>query len=284
MPDFPIVDSHLHIWDTGRLRYPWLADLPKINPPHGVADLHAAAGPVTVDKAVFVQAEVDPPQAYDEAAWVAEQAAAHGTIAGIVAWAPLENGDAVRADLDRLKQLDLLRGIRRIIQFEPDLEFCLQPGFIEGVRTLADYGLTFDICIDRRHMANTIAFARQCETVPMVLDHIGKPDIAGGEIEPWRSQMKELAAMDHVVCKISGVATEADHDDWTRDQLRPYIDAAADAFGIDRLMFGGDWPVAKLAIDYPEWVETVDWAFAGASEDETRKLFRDTAIAFYRLD
>lgn len=284
MPDYPIVDSHLHIWDTGRLRYPWLADLPKINPPHGIAELHAAAGPVAVDKAVFVQAEVDPAQAHDEAVWVAEQAAAHGTIAGIVAWAPLEKGDAARADLDRLTQLDLLRGIRRIIQFEADLEFCLEPDFIAGVRALADYGLSFDICIDRRHLANTLRFARQCDTVPMVLDHIGKPDIAGGEIEPWRSQMKELAAMDHVACKISGVATEADHDAWTREQLRPYIDAAADAFGIGRLMFGGDWPVAKLAIDYPDWVATVDWAFAGASAEEKRRLFRDNAIAFYRLD
>lgn len=283
MPHFPIIDTHLHIWDTGNLPYSWLNDVPKLNRPFLLEDYAAATEGIAVEKMVFLQCEVDRSHYFEEAAWVAEQAKRDKRIEGMVPWAPLEKGAAVAEDLERLAQFDILRGIRRIIQFEDDLEFCLRPDFIEGTRTLARFGLSFDICIDRRHMENTIAFARQCPDVPMVLDHIGKPDIANGELQPWGEQMHRLAELPNVWCKMSGVATEADHENWTREELKPFIQTAIEAFGFERTMFGGDWPVATQAITYRDWVDTLEWALDNPSEEDLRKLYRNTAKSFYRL-
>ena len=283
MPNFPIVDTHLHIWDPSKIRYSWLDGIDVLNRPYLLSDYGEHTTGVDIEAMVFVQCEANPPGYEQEAAWVAANAEADPRLKGMVAWAPLEKGAAVAADLERLKQHKILRGIRRIIQFEPDLDFCLRPDFIEGVRTLQQFDLSFDICIDHRHMANVIAFAGKVDTVPMILDHIGKPAIKDGALEPWRSQMFELARMDHVICKLSGVATEADHGDWTADQLRPFIDTVLEAFGFDRVAFGGDWPVAVQAIAYPRWVEIVDDVLKGESEQNQRKVWRDTANRFYRL-
>jgi L-fuconolactonase len=124
---------------------------------------------------------------------------------------------------------------------------------------------------------------RQCPEVRFVLDHIAKPAIKAGEFEPWGRNLKELAALPNVTCKISGVTTEADHKTWTREQLKPYIAHAIECFGFDRVMYGGDWHVLELAGTYPQWVGIVDWVIAGASLEEQRKLYRDNAIRAYRL-
>ncbi|TCD11874.1 amidohydrolase family protein [Oricola cellulosilytica] len=284
MPDFPIIDTHLHIWNTDALDYPWLEEAPKINRSFLLEDFDAATAGVDVEAMVFLQCEAHPSQAYDEAAWVASEARRDPRIRAMVPWAPVEKGKAVANELEGLGEFDILRGVRRIIQFEPDLEFCLRPDFIEGVHTVGQFGLTFDICIDYRQMANAILFARQCPDVAMVLDHIGKPNIKDGEIEPWASQMHELAKLPNVWCKLSGVATEADHESWTREDLNPFISTAVEAFGFERLMFGGDWPVSTQAIAYPQWIETIEWAIAGLSDSDARKLFRDNAKGFYRID
>lgn len=283
MLPFPIVDAHLHIWDTRHLPYSWLNDVPALNKSHLVEDFRAASSGVEIEQLVFVQAEVDATHFVEEAEWVAAQMKVDPRIVAQVPWAPLEKGTAAAEDLDRLVQIDGVRGIRRIIQFEDDLEFCLRPDFIEGVRLLPKYGLSFDICIDHRHMANTIEFARRCPDVPMVLDHIGKPAVAYGQMQPWADQIRELASLDHVFLKMSGVATEADHVNWTKEELRPYMETALEAFGPARTMFGGDWPVSTQAIAYPEWIETLLWALGDMSEDDLRRLFRDTAKSFYGL-
>ncbi len=283
MPSFPIVDSHLHIWDPGRLTYPWLKDIPSLNRPFLLEDYRQACGPVEVEAMVFLQCEADFSQFLDEAAWVADQAQADPRIKAMVPWAPLELGDAARPHIEGLRRFELLRGVRRIIQFEPDVDYCLRPGFVAGVRALADYGLSFDICIDDRHMANVITLADLCPATPMVLDHVGKPCVREGRVEPWASQLRELARRGNVVCKLSGLATEADHGAWTPEQLKPFIMAALDAFGPDRLMFGGDWPVATQAVAYARWVEVLDAALAGLSEPELRRIFGGTARSFYRF-
>lgn len=283
MPDFPVIDAHLHIWDPGRLRYPWLDAIPALNRPFGLEEFDRARGPVAVEAMVFLQCEARFDQFPDEARLVAREARRDPRIKAMVPWAPLEKGAAVEADLEALLALGPVRGVRRIIQFEPDIDFCLRPDFIEGVRRLAAFGLSFDICVDHRQMANVVKLAASCPDVPMILDHIGKPDIRGGRIEPWRTHLRDLASLPHVLCKLSGVATEADHATWTRDDLKPYIQAAAEAFGPDRLVFGGDWPVSTQAIAYPDWVAVIEWALDGATRTDLRKLFRDNAAAFYRL-
>ena len=282
--DFPIVDTHLHVWDPKLLRYPWLPEVPLLNKPYLLEGYRAACGPVEVEAMVFVQAEVDSSQFREEARWVTRLAQEEDArIQGIVPWAPLEKGDAVRPDLEALAQTPLIKGIRRIIQFEPDPEFCLRPGFIEGVQALPDYGLHFEICIVHTQMENTIKMVTQCPEVTFILDHIGKPDIKRQVLEPWKSELKTMSQLPNLWCKMSGLVTEADHENWADEDLKPYIDHVLDCFGFDRTMYGGDWPVATQASEYPRWVETLEWAVDGCSDEALRKLFYDNAIEFYRL-
>ena len=285
MPDFSIVDTHLHLWDPQRLRYPWLDDVPLLNRKYLIDDYREATADLTVERMVFVQCEAAFEQCVDEAAWIAEVAREEPRIQGIVAWAPLERGAAAAETLDRLADIPLVTGIRRIIQFEPDVDFCLKPSFIEGVRLLERYGLSFDICIKGdRQFANTLELVRQCPNVSFMLDHIGKPDIVGGALEPWREQMHALAALDNTCCKVSGLVVEADMERWTREDLKPYLDTVFDAFGFDRVAFGGDWPVVLQAARLREWVAALDWVLLGTGEQERRKLYRDNAVRFYRLE
>jgi len=283
MPSFPIIDTHLHIWDLRRLRYPWLASVPMLNRNHLIEDYREACGPVKVAKMVFLQCECDPAQFQDESDWVTKIALVDPRIAGIVPWAPLEKGDAAGADLERLAGNPLVKGIRRIIQFEPDQEFCLRPDFVRGVQSLPAHSLSFDICINHTQLANTLKLVRQCPEVEFIMDHIAKPDIKAGLLDPWRAEMRELAKCANVWCKLSGLVTEADHGRWTAADLRPYIDHVMDCFGFDRVMFGGDWPVSTQATGYPRWVSTVDDALKGSSHDELHRLYVRNAQAFYRV-
>jgi L-fuconolactonase len=284
MINFPIVDTHLHVWDPKKLRYPWLDENPFLNKPYLLDDYSKACGKIHVEKMVFVQAEADFSQYKEEADWVSTLAEKEPRLSGIVPWAPLEKGAEAEAELAVLAENKLVKGIRRIIQFEPDMEFCLKPDFIKGVRLLPKYGLHFEICIAHIHMANTIAFARKCPDVRFILNHIAKPDIKNQNLDPWRKHMKEFSDMPNVWCKMSGLVTEADHAKWKRGHLKPYIDHVLDCFGFDRIMYGGDWPVAFQAAKYPIWVKALEWAVQGCTHGELTNLFRNNAISFYRLD
>jgi L-fuconolactonase len=283
MPDFPIVDSHVHLYDVKKLKYGWLAGVPKINRNFLVEDFDRCRGPVTVDKIVFAEVAVDPGLHLAEAEFIQGIADREPRIAGMVAHLPVERGKAIEADLLKLKQHKTLRGIRRLIQTEIDPAFCIAPEFLEGVRIVGKHGLSFDICIKSFAMTYAIELARRCPDVSFVLDHIGKPDIKNGLREPWWSQLRELAKLPNVVCKVSGVITEADHANWTREQVKPYVSHAIDCFGFDRVMYGSDWSVSELTHAYPDWVAILDEVLAGTSETERRKFYRDTAIRSYRL-
>ncbi|HEY1386241.1 MAG TPA: amidohydrolase family protein [Dongiaceae bacterium] len=284
MPDFPIVDSHVHLADPKRFGYAWTRNAPSLNRQVLPEHLTRAAVPVKIDQFVFVEVDVDSPQHLAEAEWIASLAKSDPRLKGMVAALPLERGAAIAGELDQLRQHKILRGIRRLIQNQPDPDFCVRPEFIAGLKLLARHDLVFDICIFHHHLPNAIKMVRQCPEVRFALDHIGKPGIKAGLTDPWRQHLKELAALPNVTCKISGVSTEADHRNWTREQLRPYIAHTIDTFGFDRVMYGGDWHVLELAGTYPQWVEIVDWVVEGASAAEKRKLFRDNAIRDYRLD
>ena len=284
MLDFPIIDTHLHVWDPQLLRYSWLDDIALLNKAYLLDDYDRACGSVVVEKMVFLQAEVEIDQFMQEAEWVDSLADQDSRLGGIVPWAPLEKGDAARPALEQLSANPRIKGVRRAVQFEPDIEFCLRPGFIKGVQLLPEFGLSFDICIFHPQMANTIKMVAQCPDVQFILDHIGKPDIKNKLLDPWRGEIKTLSEFPNVWCKVSGLVTEADHKNWTREQLKPYIDHVIECFGFDRVMYGGDWPVAYQATEYPRWVQTLSWAVAGCSERELKKLFHDNAVAFYRLN
>ena len=283
MPSFPIVDSHVHLYDPTTLSYPWLAGVPKINRRYDLSDLDRCRGKVEIDKIVFAEVAVGPGLHVDEAAWVQKLADADPRLCGMVAHAPCEKGKAVAADLDALAQFGTLRGIRRLMQTEPDPAFALEPGFVEGVREVGRRGLPFDICVLHWQLVFGVELVKRCPDVQFVLDHIGKPGIRQGIWEPWKSQIRELARLPNVVVKVSGVVTEADHKAWTKEQVKPYVAHVIDCFGFDRVMYGSDWTVSELTHQYPDWVDIVDEVVAGCSEAEARKLYRDTAIRTYRL-
>lgn len=283
MPNFPIVDTHVHLYDVDKLSFSWMKKLPKLNKTHLLSDFDAARGPVEVDKIVFAEVWVDPGLHLEEAAWVQNLADGDARLCGMVAHAPLEKGAAVEEDLIALQQHATLRGIRRLIEIEHDPSICLEPGFIEGVKLLPKYDLTFDICVKHWALVFGLELAKRCPEVTFVLDHIGKPGIKHGLREPWWSQIRELAALPNVNCKVSGVVTEADHENWRKEDVKPYVDHVIESFGFDRVMFGSDWTVSTLTHDYPTWVEIVDEVVSGASDTEQRKLYRDNAIRTYRL-
>lgn len=283
MPAFPIIDTHVHLWDVRRLHYAWHASVPQLDRNHLLADFRHACGPVQVAKLVFVQCDCEPAQSHDEVAFVSELAESEPRLRGIVARASLEKGALVEPDLVKLAANPRVKGVRRLIQSEPDVTFCLQPDFVRGVQLLPRHGLTFDLCLTHIQLANTITLVRQCPNVRFVLDHIAKPDIKHGRLDPWRTQLRELSRLDNVWCKLSGLATEAAHATWQDSDLRPYIDHVVDCFGFDRIMFGGDWPVSTLATDYPRWVATVDAALAGCSPDELHRVYVRNAESFYRI-
>ena len=284
MLDFPIIDTHLHVWDPNQLRYSWLDDIPLLNQAYLLPDYDRACGQVDVEAMVFLQCEVDPAQYRQELEWVTGLAQRDSRIRAIVPWAPLEKGEKAQLELTELAANERVRGVRRIIQFEQDPAFCLQPAFIEGVKMLADYSLHFEICLKGdEQFRNAITLVEKCPDVRFLLNHIGKPFIKEGVIEPWKSLLTELSALSNTWCKVSGLVTEADHQTWTTAQLQPYIDSVMESFGWERTLYGGDWPVACLATEYPRWVDTLSTSLAGASGEDLRKLFRDNAVAFYRL-
>ncbi len=172
-----------------------------------------------------------------------------------------------------------MRGVRRLIQNQPDPEFVLKADFLAALKLLPKYDLGFDICIFHHQLPNTLEMVRRCPDVFFVLDHIAKPGIKAGLIDPWRQHMRELAALPNVVCKLSGVTTEADHANWTREQLRPYIDHVIESFGFDRIMYGGDWPVSELAGKYTDWLDVLDWATRAARRKKSASCSMTTPFA-----
>jgi len=284
MLDFGIVDAHVHLIDVQTLRYAWLTFAPKLARSWSLDDLMARSKPYEIAACVFVEVDVDAPLHMAEAVWVDGLTQTETRLTGVVASVPMELGPAaVEPDLARLATMRSVRAVRRLIQDNPDTEFMIRPDFVAAVKLLPKYNFSFELCIKHPQFANTIELVRRCPEVSFILDHIGKPAIATGLLDPWRAHMRELARLPNIVCKLSGLTTEADHTAWTRQQLRPYIDHTISCFGFNRLMYGGDWPVCELAGHYLQWLATLEWATSGCSAEERRALFRETAVRAYRL-
>jgi len=283
MPIGPIVDSHVHLYDPARIAYGWMKDDARLNRPHLIPEYDAARGAVEVEGIVFVEVNPDPGKGIAEATFVADLMTADSRIKAIVANVRLEQGAACAPELERLAALGPVRSIRRLLQHEPDDRFCLQPAFIEGVKLLPAHGFAFDICIFHRQLEGVIELVRQCPEVRFVLDHIAKPAIKAGEMEPWAGLLRELASFPNVWCKISGVATEADHAAWAPAQLRPYIEHAIACFGFERAMFGSDWPVCTRALTWGRWIAILDDVLAGTAPADLERFWHGNATSFYRL-
>lgn len=252
-----ILDSHLHLWDPDLLRYSWLSgDLLRRFDAEDWHDAAREAGDAQ-RAAVFVQAECAQADSLAEVDWVASTAAVHG-VRGIVARLAMEEGE-VGAQLAELRRRPLVVGVRRLIQDEGP-GFATAAGFVSAARAVADAGYVFDACVRRTQLREVARLADLVPELPIVLDHLGKPDVTAAPDARWRDDLAVLADRPNVACKLSGLPAEAAGDDWTAGQLTPFLDAALEAFGPDRLLFGGDWPVSG---PYAAWEQLVRrWAAA----------------------
>jgi L-fuconolactonase len=283
MISFPITDAHIHIWDVDRLDYPWLAGVPAINHTYLLSDYDLARGGYEVEAMVFVQCECRPAQHLDELAWVRAVAQVDPRLKAIVPWAPLETGDAVAGELARLAADPLVKGVRRIIQFEDDVDFCVQPGFIRGVQLLGENGLHCELTIDTRRFPNVLKLVGACPGTRFILDHIGNPDIAAGRLQPWKDCLKAFAASGPHACKFSNLVCNADLARWKVDDLKPFAEAVIETFGPNRLLWGSDWPHALRASSWQRGTEAAGALPAFLGEAERRKIFNDNAATFYRI-
>lgn len=273
-----VIDSHIHLWDPTALRYPWLEPEEELRRSFLPADLHAGGGP---SEWVMVEAGAQPDDELAELRWIASLASSEPALVGMVVHAPVEIGRRVRDVVERLAATPMTVGIRRLIQDE-GAGFASTPQFVEGVRVVGEVGLPFDICVRAAERADVAPLVDACPDVSFVLDHLGKPAIADGEWEPWRSQLAELAQRPNLTCKLSGSTTEAGRE-WRESVVRPYLMHALETFGPERCMFGSDWPVASVTTHYQRWFDLVCDAVSGCTQLEVDAVFAGTAARVYGL-
>jgi L-fuconolactonase len=283
MPEQPVIDTHVHMWDPQLLTYDWHEVVTAMNRPFLLPAYQQATSEVPVAGMVFVQCDCHPDQNRDEVAWVSVLAKQETRLRGMVAFAALEQGGQIESELAWLADQPLVKGIRRITQDEADDGFCLSDNYVAGTRLLEKYNLTCDLCITPEQLPEATELALRCPEVRFIVDHLAKPDVKGGRLDPWRANIKNFASLPNTFCKLSGVVTEADHKQWTSDDVAPYINHALDCFGATRLIYGGDWPVVTLACDYKTWFSTVSNILSSTSKEEQQAVMHDNAVSFYRL-
>ena len=276
----PRIDSHQHFWHYNSRDYPWMdetrAPLRIDYLPPDMQPLLAASG---IQGTVAVQAR----QIDAETEYLLGLAKEYDFIRGVVGWLDMR-ADDFEAQLERYAPHPRLAGIRHIVHDEADDRFMLGGNFLRGLALLKDHDLSYDLLLFPRHLPVAIEVVRRFPQQRFVLDHIAKPFIKDGIMQPWEKQIRQLAAFDNVCCKVSGMVTEAAWQEWTQADFTPYLDVVFDCFGVERLMFGSDWPVCTLAGGYSQVVGIVEDYIAALSADEQAAVMGGNACAFYKLD
>ena len=278
-----IVDAHHHVWDLSVHDQDWISgdELAPLRRDFTLADLAPEARAAGVTATVLVQTITVPEETPEFLALAADS----DLVAGVVGWTDLTAAD-VAETLARLRAGSggkHLVGIRHQVQGEPDARWLVRPEVLRGLSAVADAGLVYDLVVKPHQLAAAVEAAERLPGLTFVLDHLGKPPIASGELSPWTRQIRRLAALPNTVCKLSGMVTEADWDSWTIAALAPYADTVLDAFGPGRLMFGSDWPVCRLAATYAEVIAVARELTAGLGPAERHDVFTGTAVRTYDL-
>jgi L-fuconolactonase len=273
------IDAHHHLWRYDPAEFGWINEKMSVLRRNFLpADLQPLLDRAGIAGAIAVQAR----QTLEETRWLLQLAEEASWMKGVVGWVPIASPEfhEVLADLKRHKKL---KGLRHVIQDEPDDQFILSAAFNRGIRALRDTGLVYDILIHARHLPQAARFVDMHPNQRFVLDHCAKPPILSGELEPWATGLRELAKRPHVCCKLSGLVTEADWQQWTPANLEPYWRVVLEAFGPDRLLFGSDWPVAMLATGYQRWVDVATGWVALLSASEQDAIWSGNARRVYSL-
>ena len=275
----PTVDSHHHFWDISRLDYPWMPPGPSVVRRNYLPDdLKPLIDEAGIQKTVLVQAQ----QSLEEANFLLDIAESSDFVAGVVAWADVQSPN-VGDDLDALMKRDKLVGIRHQVEDDPDDDWLIQDSTIRGLREIASRGLAYDMLVRPRHMKHVPTVAERVPNLRIVIDHIAKPLIAQGIIGLWDGLMKDIADIPGVHCKVSGMVTEADHSNWKVADLIPYVSHVGEVFGMERLMFGSDWPVCLFAASYKQVVDAAIEAIGPMTTEEHAGFMGGNAARFYKL-
>jgi L-fuconolactonase len=272
------IDSHQHFWKYSAVEYPWIGKGTPLERDWLPADLEREAVKVHIDGSIAVQAR----QTMEESRWLLQLSDQSSFIKGVVGWVDLQS-EKVQADLTELSRHRKFVGVRHVVQSESS-DFLLKPEFARGLARLQEFRLAYDLLLFPKHLPSAVRLVQQMPRQRFVLDHIAKPMIRAGMMQPWRNDIRELAAHPHVMCKISGLVTEAQLKGWKKEDFRPYLDVVFEAFGEDRLMFGSDWPVCLLAGSYEDVHGLAADYFSQFPAEAQRKLFGENAAAFYRVN
>lgn len=273
------LDAHVHFWHYSTGEYGWITEeMGEIRRDFMPEDWKQASGGLGFDGLIAVQAR----QTLEETVWLLELADRYEFIRGVVGWVDLRS-PALDEQLDILCDHEKLVGIRHVVQDEPDVSFMLQDDFLRGISKLVKHDLTYDILIYARQLSAAVEMVGHFPRHTFVLDHIAKPGIRAGELEPWASDLKQLASHENVYCKLSGMVTEAQWDRWSLEGLLPYLDAVFEAFAPERLMIGSDWPACLVAGSYEQTVAVVMDYLQQMPEDVQRGILGENCARAYDL-
>ncbi len=274
----PAIDAHQHFWHYDAARHGWINDeMAVIRKDFLPASLEPVLKENAVEGCVAVQAD----QTEQETDFLLELSKENDFIRGVVGWVDLR-ANKLEERLTHYAQYKKLKGFRHVLQGE-DPSFMLQPSFLKGIGLLRKYGFTYDILIFPKHLSAALQLTEQFPNQPFVIDHIAKPYIKDGLIDEWKKGMEAIAKRPNVCCKVSGMVTEADMRNWKETDFMPYLDAVVETFGINRLMYGSDWPVCLAAGSYKAVLDIARKYFAAFSVTEQQLVFSKNASAFYHL-
>jgi len=273
------IDSHQHFWKYSAPEYSWIGKgMERLAQDYLPADLEPLAREAGIGGSVAVQAR----QTFEETNWLLDLADRNPFIRGVVGWVDLQS-DRVEEQLHACAKRPQCVGVRHVVQDEPDPRFVLQEKFVRGLKHLHHFSLTYDLLIVPHQLPAALELVKKLPEQPFVIDHIAKPQIKAGEIDAWQQDIQAIASQPHVLCKLSGIVTQATWSSWKREDFTRYLDVVLEAFGPQRLMFGSDWPVCLLAADYTAVAELVKDFLARLSVSEQADVWGGTATRFYRL-